>query len=94
MSIDNIFESQREFFKSGQTFDVKYRIQALKRLYRAIKEHENEINEALKADLGKNEFEGFMCEIGMALSQISYLIKNTKKLRVISQNADKIFLMK
>ncbi len=80
MSIDNIFESQREFFKSGQTFDVKYRIQALKRLYRAIKEHENEINEALRADLGKNEFEGFMCEIGMALSEISYLIKNTKSL--------------
>ncbi len=80
MSIDNVFESQREFFKSGKTFDVGFRISALKRLYTAIKEREKDINDALKADLGKNAFEGYMCEIGMALSEISYLIKNTKRL--------------
>lgn len=80
MSIDSIFEKQRAFYNSGNTMDVKSRITMLKKLYSTIKERENEILEALKADLGKSDFEAFMCEIGMALSEISYLIKHTKRL--------------
>ena len=39
--------------------------------------YEKEINEALKADLGKSAFEGYMCETGMVLSELSYMIKHT-----------------
>ncbi len=80
MKIDGIFEKQREFFRDGKTIDVKFRVAMLKRLYSAIKERENEILSALQSDLGKGNFEAFMCEIGMALSEISYLIKHTKRL--------------
>jgi len=79
MNIDEILKSQRGFFSSGATISVKFRIEMLKKLYAVIKKYEDEINDALKADLGKSNFEGFMCEIGMALSEITYMIKHTKK---------------
>ncbi len=75
-----LLNKQREFFYSGATLDVKYRVNALKKLYFTIKKYENEILNALNIDLGKSELEAYMCEIGMALSEISYMIKNTKRL--------------
>lgn len=78
-NIDEILEQQRKFFHSGATLPVSFRISMLKRLYAAIQKYEEEINLALKTDLGKSEFEGFMCETGLVLSEISYLIKHTKK---------------
>lgn len=79
MKIEELVKSQREFFQSGKTLNVDFRIKMLKKLYKAIGEHEEEINEALKKDLGKSDFEGYMCEIGLTLSEISYLIRHTKK---------------
>ena len=77
--IQALLKSQREFFDSGKTLNVKFRIQMLKNLHKVIKKYENEINDALKSDLGKSAFEGFMCEIGLSLTEISYLIRHTKK---------------
>ena len=71
---------QREYFKSGETLDVKFRIECLKRLREAIRKYEIEIATALYEDLGKSDYESYMCETGMALSEITYLIKHTKKL--------------
>lgn len=78
--ISNLLESQRNFFKSGATVPVKFRIEQLKKLYSAVKKYETEINDALKSDLGKSHFEGFMCESGLVLSEITYMIRHTKKL--------------
>ena len=79
MKIDEILIKQRAFFNSGKTLDVGFRKEMLKKLYNTIKKYENEINIALKEDLGKSEFEGFMCEIGLSLTEISYMIKHLKK---------------
>ena len=79
MNIDEILKKQREFFYSGRTLPVNFRIEMLNKLYSAIKKNEDEINRALKADLGKSEFEGFMCEVGLSLSEISYMIAHTKR---------------
>ena len=79
MNIDEILDSQRKFFRSGATLPVEFRIRMLKKLYAAIKIHEEEITAALTADLGKSDFEGFMCETGMVLSEISYMICHTRK---------------
>lgn len=79
MNIDQILESQRKYFQSGATLLVDFRIKTLKKLYSAIKTHENEILQALTTDLGKSDFEGFMCEVGLTLSEISYMIRHTKK---------------
>lgn len=79
MTIQEILVKQREFFSTGVTIPVKFRIEMLKKLYKSVKENEQAINEALKADLGKSEFEGFMCEVGLSLTEISYMIKHTNK---------------
>lgn len=77
--IDEILEKQRSFFNSGATLSVELRIKMLKKLYKSIKENETRINDALKADLGKSEFEGFMCEVGLSLTEISYMIKHARR---------------
>ena len=79
MNIKNVLDKQREFFDSGVTLSVEFRVKMLKRLYAAIKKYEVEIEDALTKDLGKSEFEGFMCEVGLSLTEISYMIKNVKK---------------
>ena len=77
--IDRLIEEQRHYFASGSTLSVKFRIAMLRRLREAIQSCEQDISAALAADLGKSDFEGYMCEIGMALSEISYMIRHTKK---------------
>lgn len=79
MKIDRIVQNQKKFFQTGKTLSVDFRIKMLKRLYRAITKHEEEINEALRCDLGKSDFESYMCEVGMTLNEISYLIRHTRK---------------
>ncbi len=78
--IDQLFNKQKAFFQSGETFPVSFRLEALKKLKACIIRREDEIIAALKTDLGKSDFESYMCEIGMVLSELSYLIKHTKKL--------------
>jgi len=50
---EKLLGRQKEFFASGVTLDPAYRISALKALYRAIRESEEALCRALKADLGK-----------------------------------------
>lgn len=77
--ISNLLENQRMYYKSGATIPVEFRIEQLKKLYATIKKYETEISDALTADLGKSQYEGFMCEIGYVLSEISYMIRHTKR---------------
>ena len=77
--IERIIAEQRAFFESGITLNTDIRISALKKLGRTIIARENDINAALKADLGKSGFESYMCEVGMTLSELSYMIRNTKR---------------
>lgn len=76
--IKSLLEKQREFYRSGATVSVKFRIEQIKKLYDAVKRYQNEINDALKTDLGKSHYEGFMCESGLALTEISYMLKHVK----------------
>ncbi len=78
-SIERLCERQKAYFLSGKTLPIENRIARLRTLRAAIQAHEGEICAALMADLGKSETESYMCEIGMALSEISYLMKHLKK---------------
>ena len=78
--LNKILEEQRKFFASGATLDVDLRISKLKLLKDTIKQYEGEISAALKQDLGKREFESFMCEIGLVYDELSYMIKHIRKL--------------
>jgi len=76
MEIARIVEKQRGFFRTGKTIPLSYCKIALKELARAIKDHEEDIYAALKADLNKSETEAYMCEIGMTLAELSYMLKH------------------
>ncbi len=78
MDIDVILQKQRAYFQSGATLPVSFRIAMLKKLLATVNKYEKEISEALTADLGKSDFEGFMCETGLVRSEISYMIKHVK----------------
>ena len=80
MDIKQIIKKQQIFFDSGKTLDIDFRLQTLKKIEMLIKSNENKILDALQKDLGKSAFEGYMCEVGMTLSEITYLKKNLKKL--------------
>ena len=73
-----IVGTQKDFFRSGKTLDVSFRITHLKKLYDVIKK-EDKIAGALYKDLGKSKSEAYMCEIGLVLSEISYMLKHIKK---------------
>ena len=77
--IQLILEKQRKFFDTGATLPLNTRIDVLKRLYRYIKDHQKEISAALTADLGKSVLEGFMCEEGLVLSEITYMLKHIRQ---------------
>lgn len=73
--IHHMLEKQREFFRSGVTLPPIYRIEHLRRLRETICANEGKITEALKSDLGKSGFESYMCEVGLVLEEIRYMLK-------------------
>ena len=77
--IKQLIQKQRTFFHSDATLDVEYRIHALQKLKACILKYENEINIAIRADLGKCAFESYMCETGLVLSELTYMLKHTRK---------------
>lgn len=77
-AIAAIVEKQRCFFSSGATLPVEYRIAALKKLRQALAEREDAITQAIKLDLGKSAEESYMCETGLVISEISYLLRHIR----------------
>ena len=78
MDISQIVARQREFFLSGKTLDVGFRIEALNRLRDALRSHEKQINDALYADLRKSPFETYMTETGMVLDEIRHELRHVR----------------
>ena len=78
MNFADLLARQKEFFQTGVTLSLAFRIAQLKKLRAAVIAHEEEIAEALKEDLGKSAFESYMCETGLALSEITYMLRHTK----------------
>lgn len=74
--ISALVSEQRAFFESGKTLCMCYRKEALQKLYAAIVSRESALIDALQKDLGKSDFESYMCEIGMVLDEISYMLKH------------------
>ncbi len=79
MDISEIVQQQRAFFSTGQTRPVSFRIDSLKKLKQAVAAHEADILSALRSDLNKPHFEGYMTEIGMVLDELSFMLSHVKK---------------
>ncbi|MDD6212448.1 MAG: aldehyde dehydrogenase [Clostridiales bacterium] len=76
--IQRIIQRQRTYFRSGKTLPIEQRLTLLKKLKTVIIRREKEIADALKEDLGKSQEESYMCEIGMTLSELTYMIRHTR----------------
>ena len=79
MEIEAIIQQQQTFFTGGKTLDVEYRLASLAKFRQQILLHEQEINEALKADLNKSPFESYMSEIGIVLDELRFVTKHLRK---------------
>lgn len=77
--IRQIIERQRLFFESGRTLDVKWRIEQLKRLRRGVVENADAMVAALKEDLGRDDVEGYLCDVGPILVEIDEMIAGVRR---------------
>ena len=77
-AIQQIVQKQRAYFQTGATLDLDFRLQALERLSACIRVNEQAIHKALWQDLGKSPCEGYMCETGMVLSELSYIRRHLR----------------
>lgn len=76
MSIQTIVNCQRGYFRSGATLPVSARKKALNSLLRQITLREGALLAALRADLGKAAFEGYMTEVGLVKDELRFHLKH------------------
>lgn len=77
--IDKLIGAQRNFFKKGKTLDPDFRIRQLKKLKKAVQDHEQEIGEALRADLGRSHTEAYLLDIGPVIAETNEMIRGVRK---------------
>lgn len=75
-----LVDKQRQFFSTGKTKDVEFRIQQLKKLRKLIADNEQAIMDALKKDLNKSPMEAYGTEIGFLLADIDHTLKDIRTL--------------
>jgi aldehyde dehydrogenase (NAD+) len=68
----------RNYFESGATKPYAFRREQLKKLQAAVKKYEQQIHEALYADLKKSPEECWVTETGFLLSEINNTLKHLK----------------
>lgn len=77
--IHDIVEKQKAFFRTGQTLDIDFRINQLKKLKQAIRNNENIIKDALKQDLNRSKTESFILDIGTIYYELDETIEGLYK---------------
>ena len=78
--ITTILAKQHAFFASGRTIPVSFRQEQLHKLKRSMLAHEKDLNEALQKDLGKSRMESYMCEVGLTLSELTWMQRHLSSL--------------
>ena len=98
--IEKTVELQKKYFLTGQTRDVSFRKEALKKVLVWIKNNQQIVEDALLHDLNKTAFEAFVTEIGMVTEEIKTILpkiakysKTQKVKSVISQFPSKNYIM-
>jgi aldehyde dehydrogenase (NAD+) len=77
--IADLVKRQKDYFSTGATRDVSFRLQQLNLLKAALVSHEREILEALDADLRKPPVEAYTSELGIVLADIAFVMRRLGK---------------
>lgn len=78
--IRQILEKQHRLFQEGATLPVSFRLSRLQKLKDGIRRYEEKLDQALEEDLGKSRMESYMCEIGLTLSELTWMQKHLRSL--------------
>lgn len=78
-SIPSTVNLCRTTFNSQKTKPLEYRLTQLRKLYWGIKDHEDELVEACKQDLGKPTYETYISEIDWCKNDVIFVTKNLAK---------------
>ena len=90
---DGLFQAQKEFFHSGKTRNIQFRIGTLKKLKDVIQEHEKEILAAVYADLHKEETDAYSTEIYGVYNEIKVAISNVRDWAAREKVTTPIFML-
>lgn len=74
----NAVARQRDFFNTGATRSYEFRLQQLKNLKAAMLKYADEIEAALKADIGRPPLEAYV-EMSTAMEDLNHTLKHLKK---------------
>lgn len=76
MDFSNYIDEQENYFKNGKTLPISKRKKLLKNLKKEILANEKEIFDVLKKDLRKSNYETYLTEIGILITEIDLFLKN------------------
>lgn len=68
--VQNQINTMEDYFETGETLSVEFRLRQLRRLQDYLLRHEQEALEALHADLGKSAFEAYATELGLVYDEL------------------------
>jgi len=88
-----LLKKQKDFFLTGKTKDLSFRIDALKKLKEAITAHEKEILAAVYADLHKVEIDAYATEISGVYNEIRVAIGNVRDWAARQKVTTPVFMM-
>lgn len=72
-------QAQKQFFYTGKTQTLEFRINQLKKLKQVMKKYEDQILETLEIELRKPKTESYLTEIGVTYEEINITLKQLKK---------------
>jgi len=79
MNAQELLKRQKNYFKSGATKSVEFRVHQLQTLKKVITEHEQDFIDAVYKDFKKPEMETYTTELGIIHDEINLALKNLKK---------------
>ncbi|RLA08957.1 MAG: aldehyde dehydrogenase [Gammaproteobacteria bacterium] len=79
LNITKIIQQQQDVFNTGQTSDISFRAEQLKKLKQLLQKNEKDLYAAIYEDFAKSEFETYMAELSQIYHEINLSIKNLSK---------------
>jgi len=92
-TIQEVLGRQRSFFATGQTKNLKFRLDNLIRFRAAVKKYEKKITEALRADLHKSYEEAYLTEVSIVIQELDNHIRHLKRWSKPKRVATPLYLL-